>query len=450
MKTRRALLLVWATAVIAAFVSPLVASAQGETDLSGTWDWTDHSNQTNDYSGPATIVHNVAAGTFTWEWDGSGPDSSAHVTANGTVSGTSLQMNTDEYQGLTSQFQGQILENGNRLEGTWTQSDGQDGTFIAIRQGSSPSPSPSATTECNDHADNDEDGLIDYPSDFGCSSASDTTETGRFKLKLSSIRGPKEEVDVGETQKWEIKVVNKGPDVATDSIVTVDSSGEFSQVVPTHGSCLPLEPTGGDDYQCNFGHLSKGASARIAMEWRHTSPTDLGETGVEAHAKAGGGSVEDIDGRDSLAKSYKVLGLTDFGVKVRGTRQLPAIGRKVEYVVKWTAQADASIGMHRFGVVTPPLGNFKFFTDLPNSGENTIHGDCKAETERHSSHVVCKFRDVKEGDRIVISVRGEAPNHLSDAGAAVDYVWCEAWTEPDKRYRDTDRRDNEDKFKTAT
>jgi hypothetical protein len=47
-------------------------------------------------------------------------------------------------------------------------------------------PPPPPPTDCSDGVDNDGDGLIDFPADPGCSSADDTTETGRFR-RASSI-----------------------------------------------------------------------------------------------------------------------------------------------------------------------------------------------------------------------------------------------------------------------
>lgn len=153
MRPRAALALV--AALLVALVIPVSrAGGQTQVDLTGSWNWSNTSNQTSTYSGTANIQHNVGAGTFTIQMQIGGPDSSSTVTGNGTVSGTSIQIQTDPYgsstsnQTYTAQYQGTISENGTKLQGTWEQSDGQDGTFIATKTGSptpTPTPTPSET-----------------------------------------------------------------------------------------------------------------------------------------------------------------------------------------------------------------------------------------------------------------------------------------------------------------
>jgi hypothetical protein len=87
-----------------------------------------------------------------------------------------------------------------------------------------PSPTPTPVTACNDDVDNDGDGEIDFPADRGCSSVSDTTETGtfrvgstvsirhqasphRFRGRVSSARGR-----CRRGRRVVVKKVRRGPD----------------------------------------------------------------------------------------------------------------------------------------------------------------------------------------------------------------------------------------------
>jgi hypothetical protein len=116
--------------------SPLIVSAQdvdaqtAGVDLTGQWDWTNVSEQTGSFSGVMTIQHDVSAGTWTWTWTGN--TTSSIWEGTGTVSGSSFTLSGHEGDVYTAQGQGTII-NANRLEGTWTQSDGQSGTSSAIR-----------------------------------------------------------------------------------------------------------------------------------------------------------------------------------------------------------------------------------------------------------------------------------------------------------------------------
>ncbi|MGH2694084.1 MAG: choice-of-anchor Q domain-containing protein [Actinomycetota bacterium] len=66
----------------------------------------------------------------------------------------------------------------------------RDDTDVVEKRWIVPTPTPSPSpVACNDDVDNDGDGDIDFPADPGCSSISDTTETGTFRVASSvSIR----------------------------------------------------------------------------------------------------------------------------------------------------------------------------------------------------------------------------------------------------------------------
>lgn len=108
-------------------------------NLTGEWDWTD-STINQDFHGTAQINHDGETLTLTWTWDANSPPL---WTGSGSTSGTTFSLDGvyGDGGGFTAHWDGTILENGNRLEGTWLQSDGQSGTFVATRITPSP-PQP--------------------------------------------------------------------------------------------------------------------------------------------------------------------------------------------------------------------------------------------------------------------------------------------------------------------
>jgi hypothetical protein len=105
-------------------------------DLTGEWVWTNVTTSGQPFEGTATIVHDVDAGTMTWAWrDG--------YAGTGTVTGSSFAINAAT-TGLTATLTGQI-DSSDHLSGTWSQSDGESGTFTATRIGQAPTPTPTPT-----------------------------------------------------------------------------------------------------------------------------------------------------------------------------------------------------------------------------------------------------------------------------------------------------------------
>ena len=107
-------------------------------DLTGQWNWTDYKRDQS-WSGVAEINHEGDTFTFTWRWP-------TYWIGAGSTSGSSLTLVANYTAGyLTAQWFGTITNNGNRIEGTWIQSDGQFGTFVATKIGPLSSPFPSPT-----------------------------------------------------------------------------------------------------------------------------------------------------------------------------------------------------------------------------------------------------------------------------------------------------------------
>jgi len=128
--------------VIVAGSLQVVAAQTTGVDLTGTWDWTNVSEQTGSFQGVATIEHEVAAGTLTWTWTGN--TTSSIWEGTGTVSGNSFTMSGHEGDTYTAEQTGTIVD-ANHLQGSWTQSDGQYGTSSAVRI-SGPGSGPTACT----------------------------------------------------------------------------------------------------------------------------------------------------------------------------------------------------------------------------------------------------------------------------------------------------------------
>jgi hypothetical protein len=238
---------------VAAALPAVTATSQTAVDLSGGWSWSNTSNQTNTYTGPVTIQHNVGAGTFTITMNISGPDSSSTVTGNGTVSGTQIQIQTDPYgsttnnQTYTAQYQGTISENGTRLQGTWQQSDGQDGTFVATKT-SSPTPTPTPTPSETGNADLCVK-LVAQRFDRSSFAEHDSCN--------ASIAGTHELI-------WHrafpllVQVTNRGPDPAEDvrARIVLPAGLNFSPRT-NEGIC----GEGGRQRTCRYGTLASGETA---------------------------------------------------------------------------------------------------------------------------------------------------------------------------------------------
>lgn len=206
------------------FCLSLPMASAGTIDLSGTWTWTDVAQDNVSYTGPATIVHNVQAGTFTWAWDSNwtqnGTPLSAHVEGTGSILGRDISLDAAKNTAgeFTAHFILTVSSNANTITGTWTQNDGQSGTANATRQ------SAISNTECTDGADNDSDGTTDLD-DEGCTAQSDTDEANPSYANLSVTAGvytpgstqptyDQFEIRQGKRFILEVTVTNLGPDTA--------------------------------------------------------------------------------------------------------------------------------------------------------------------------------------------------------------------------------------------
>src|SRR3989344_6076660 len=127
--------------VLILLLIPFIKSANVNAidyDLTGQWNWTDYKRDQS-WSGVAEINHEGDTFTFTWKWR-------TYWIGAGSTSGSSLTLVANYPASyLTAQWFGTITNNGNRIEGTWIQSDGQTGTFVATKIGPLSSPFPSPT-----------------------------------------------------------------------------------------------------------------------------------------------------------------------------------------------------------------------------------------------------------------------------------------------------------------
>jgi len=117
-------------------------------NLTGQWAWSDRTSGGNYFYGTAEIRHDGTTLTLTWiwhdqfqsEWTGGGFTQNETFFLDGTYNNGQL----------TAHWDGVILQNGNRLEGTWAQFDsagnpGGNGTFTAQKSGPLPSATPLPT-----------------------------------------------------------------------------------------------------------------------------------------------------------------------------------------------------------------------------------------------------------------------------------------------------------------
>jgi len=111
-------------------------------DLTGQWNWTDTVFGLN-FFGTAEINHEGATLTFTWKWQDQ--NTSKWVGAGTTFDSNLTLLGSYNNGSLTAQWTGTILDNGNKIQGTWKQSNGQTGTFVATKIGPLSSPFPSPT-----------------------------------------------------------------------------------------------------------------------------------------------------------------------------------------------------------------------------------------------------------------------------------------------------------------
>lgn len=100
-------------------------------NLTGKWNWTDTTSGFQNYFGVATIDHNGTTLTLTWQWK---DQNNSQWNGTGFTANTTFSLDGTYNNGqLTAHWDGEVLDSGNKLQGTWTQSDRQHGTFIAVR-----------------------------------------------------------------------------------------------------------------------------------------------------------------------------------------------------------------------------------------------------------------------------------------------------------------------------
>jgi hypothetical protein len=130
------ILVIVAGAVFLERLSP--ASAQPAASISGTWDLTATTSTGSVFFWTA-VIDQTTANSFNLTASASGKV----VTGTGTVQGATLHIDDlEKPSGLTSKLDGTISADGQSITGTWTQSDGEFGTFTASLT-STPTPTPS-------------------------------------------------------------------------------------------------------------------------------------------------------------------------------------------------------------------------------------------------------------------------------------------------------------------
>ncbi len=100
----------------------------------GSWNWTDTASDGSSYSGTMTISQAAANGSLAWTW-------AATYSGTGMSTGSTLTLDGAAPEvDLTARWVGMLDPTGRRIDGTWTQSDGQVGTFTATAAPGPPAP----------------------------------------------------------------------------------------------------------------------------------------------------------------------------------------------------------------------------------------------------------------------------------------------------------------------
>jgi hypothetical protein len=105
----------------------------------GAWDLIDTASNGISYPGTLIVSQVAANGSFAFTIGGAGG-----FIGTGTSTGSNLTLN-GTYRSLTARWVGVLDPTGTRIDGTWTQSDGQVGTWTATRQGPPPGTPPTLT-----------------------------------------------------------------------------------------------------------------------------------------------------------------------------------------------------------------------------------------------------------------------------------------------------------------
>ena len=116
--------------------------------------------------------------------------------------------------------------------------------------------------QCNDGVDNDGDGFTDFPSDIGCSSATDNDEFNTATADLSITKTGPSTVARGATVTYTMTATNGGPNTATNvTIADPIPAGLTFNAGLSSGNCVQ----NGGNILCNSITLSNGQSATVTV-----------------------------------------------------------------------------------------------------------------------------------------------------------------------------------------
>jgi hypothetical protein len=147
---------------------------------------------------------------------------------------------------------------------------------IAAHYDAAQGPPPSA--ECNDGADNDGDGAIDYPADLGCASSSDSTEAPNPQCSNSADDDADTRTDLADPGcSSGADDSELGPEACNDGVDN-DSDGRTDSVDP--GCSGPLDTSEAGPEQCNDG-VDNDNDGRV------DHPTDAGCSSAVDPSEAG-------------------------------------------------------------------------------------------------------------------------------------------------------------------
>ncbi|MFA5026716.1 MAG: hypothetical protein WC713_02490, partial [Candidatus Methylomirabilota bacterium] len=152
----------------------------------------------------------------------------------------------------------------------------QDGALDYPNDFSCSSPTDDDETfpkaQCQDGVDNDQDGAVDYPADIGCTSAQDNDESNPASPDLSITKTGPQTVNRGSTVSYTVTVTNIGTATALNAVV--------ADVIPAgltfHGGLSSTDCLlngGGTSVLCNNFSLAAGQTKNFTIAF--TVPTTV-------------------------------------------------------------------------------------------------------------------------------------------------------------------------------
>lgn len=115
----------------------LEAAISTTSPLAGTWQWVDTTSAGQEFSGAATIFDFTSFGPpqpFAWAWVDQNGSGWGMTGPDATMVGNQISVGArTNDRALSATWNGTVAADGQSISGTWTQSDGQFGTFVATR-----------------------------------------------------------------------------------------------------------------------------------------------------------------------------------------------------------------------------------------------------------------------------------------------------------------------------